>query len=332
MNRADVFALGIDIGGTGTKLGHVDAEGRVHNPRSFPTDAKGTDPCLFLKRLHEHAGVLLDHKNRHIIGIGVSAHGRIDDERRGPIACQSTPALRGLNLRGWLQKEFDLPVVLNNDLTAHALAEYQYGSGCGAQRFLALAVGTGLGAGVIIHGEPLRFLGGTAGDAGRIILEPGGPEDAYGVKGSAEALCGVPAIERLALQRYGRATTAREVITAAREGRDAIAVEIIQEIGGYLGMVLAILSAIFVPERIALTGGTSTAGTVLQQACQRVFDEMMAVYYRQVADLTGGPHEGVDIVLGETGSMAGVLGAVVELLQSYQSHDGETSSEVETGA
>ena len=312
------LALGIDIGGTGTKLGLVDVDGRVQGFRSFPTDARGSDPAPFLSKLHTHVAQLLNEAESNVIGIGVSAHGFIDDERRGPIACESTPALRGVDLRGWLEEHFALPVVVNNDLTAHVLAEHQFGSGRGVRRFMVLAVGTGLGAGVIIDGEPLRFLGGTAGDTGRVILQPGGPKCAYGVSGAAEALCGVAAIERLARERYGRTLTAREVITAARQGDDEIATGIMQEIGANLGRLLASLSAIFFPHRIALTGGTTAAGQVLLDACRQQFEEIMGEYHRIESRLQGDLYNGVEIVLGETGAEAGVLGAVVELFQSHQ--------------
>ena len=66
-----------------------------------------------------------------MIGIGLSVHGYVDPERKGPIVCPNTPALRGLDLRGLMEDNFGLPVVVNNDLTAHVLAEYDYGSGRG---------------------------------------------------------------------------------------------------------------------------------------------------------------------------------------------------------
>lgn len=326
MSDESILALGIDIGGTGTKLGVVDAEGGVEGFRTFPTDAKGSDPAPFLSNLQSAVTRLLDEVQRPVRGIGVSAHGFIDDERRGPIACESTPALRGVDLKAWLGTHYDLPVIVNNDLTAHVLAEHYFGSGRGMRRFLTLAVGTGLGAGVIINGQPLRFLGGNAGDTGRVILQPGGPKCVYGVGGSAEALCGVAAIERLAAERYGRQMTAREIITAARIGDDEIAIGIIQEIGANLGLLLASLSAIYFPHRIALTGGTTAAGPVLLDACRLRFEEIMGEYHRIESRLQGDLYNGVEIVLGEKGAEAGVLGAVVEIFQSIN----QTNTEVDT--
>jgi glucokinase len=308
------LAVGVDIGGTNTKLGLVDRTGQVAAYTHFPTEAVGADPSPFLGRLDTHLRELLTEAPARPIGIGISTHGYIDDQWRGPVACLSTPALRGVDLRGWAETRFGLPAVVNNDLIAHALAEYAFGAGRGVRRFMCLAIGTGVGIGVIVDGQPLRYVGGTTGDAGRLILEPGGQPCKYGVGGSLEALCGVDNIERLALRAYGRAVPAHEVIAAARAGADPAAVAIIEQIGGYLGLALASLVSIFLPERVALTGGTAEAGPVLLQACRRRFVELAGEYHQILAELTGGTFGGVEIVRGESPNESGLLGAVVELL------------------
>jgi glucokinase len=227
----------------------------------------------------------------------------------------NTPALHAVDLKTPLENWFELPVVVNNDLTAHALAEYTYGSGRGARRFLCLAIGTGLGAGVIVDGEPLRFVGGCAGDTGHVILEPGGPPCSSGCRGCAEALCGVPGLERLAFQAYGKAVPAHEVISAARLGDDPLAVSVMTRIGRYLGQALASLSVIYLPDRIALTGGTAEAGPLLLEAVRKRFEELVGDYHHTFARLGGDFYSGVEIVLGENRGETGVIGAAVELLR-----------------
>jgi glucokinase len=130
----------------------------------------------------------------------------------------------------------------------------------------------------------------------------------------------VASIERLARQRYGRGIQAYQIITAARQGNDPIAIEIMEQIGIYLGLALASLCAIFLPERVALTGGTTHAGPVLLEACQNKFKELVDDYHRTIAELTGDYYNGVKIVFGEQGSEAGVLGAVVEFFQQKQAN------------
>lgn len=316
-NTGELWALGIDIGGSNTKMGLVSPSGELVAVHRMPTDARGSDPGPFLERFFPLVDETIRDVQKGLIGIGVSMHGAIDDERRGPLACNNTPALRGLDMRGLLEDRYGLTVVINNDLTAHSLGEYYFGTGRGSRRFMALAIGTGLGAGIIIDGQPLRFGHGTAGDTGRLIIDPDGPVDVYGVRGSAEILCGVPGIERLARLHFGYDVPARDVITAARERSDERAMAVIRQVGEYLGFTLANLSMIFYPDKVALTGGTAEAGEVLLEACRARFYELLGDYYRIVSELTGNAIRPVEIVLG-AGGETGILGAVVELFTKME--------------
>lgn len=305
--------LGIDIGGTSTKIGVVDPDGHMVGFRSMPTDATGEDPVPFLARLMD---LIEPVRSLYAFGgVGASMHGMLDDAGDGAVICNNTPSLRGFNMRAWLASRYGLPVIINNDLTAHALAEYQFGAGKGAKRFLCLALGTGIGAGVVVDGKPLRFLGGRAGDTGRIILDPEGPPDIYGAHGSAEGLCGVAGIERLAAQRYGHPVEARAVITAARAGTDPLAEQIMEQVGAYIGQLLASLCMVFLPDKVALTGGTAEAGSVLLEAARARFEAIAGEYHRILVRTMPQVYSGVSIVLGESRGETGVLGAAVELLE-----------------
>ena len=308
-------AIGIDIGGTNTKLGLVTRDGQITGFRSFATHAQGHDPSPFLTTLRPHVAQLVDLAQGQVVGVGISTHGYLRPDRHGPLVCFSTPALASFDMHAWIRENFALPVAVENDLIAHALAEYTFGVGRGSRRFMCLAIGTGFGAGVIVDGEPVRLVGGTTGDAGRIVIEPGGPKCAYGVSGSAEAMCGVSSIERLALKCYGRPVAAHEVIAAARRGDDLKAAEIMQEIGRYVGLTLGSLCAIFLPERVALSGGVAEAGTVLLEACCQRFNELAGEYHQTLRTLANEFYAGVEIVLGETRFESGVLGSVIELFQ-----------------
>ncbi len=314
MTASNRVAVGVDVGGTHTKLGLVDSAGRISAFQRIPTDARGTDPGPFVTRLLARIDGLLAEAGAEVVGIGVSMHGELDAERRGPIIASNTPALRNFDMRGTLEAHYRLPVDVYNDLTAHSLGEYYFGVGQRVERFMCMAIGTGLGAGVIVKGKPLIIDGGNSGNTGLIILDPHGPVDNNGIRGSAEALCGVRGIERLAQERYGYAVPAHQVIAAAREATDPVAVGIIQQIGAYLGQTLASLSVIFYPHRIALTGGTAAAGPVLLEACRESFEALVGPFFRDIAANTRGHFREVEIVLGEQGSETALLGAVIELL------------------
>jgi glucokinase len=311
-------ALGIDVGGTNTKVGLVDVAGHVYAFERIPTGVGTEPPDPFLSRLKECVRRVLDRAPVDVDGIGLSVHGWTDDARRGPILCVNTPSLHGVDMKGLLSKAFQLPVVVNNDLTAHVLAEYAYGVGQGARRFLCLALGTGLGAGVVVNGQPLRYVGGCAGDTGHVILEPGGPACSTGCLGCAEALCGVDGIERLAREGYGKAVSAHDVISAARTGNDEKALAVMRRIGSWVGQLLASLSVIYLPDRMALTGGTAEAGPVLLETVRSRWDELVGDYHRMYVEM-GDYYDGTEIVLGRTRGETGVVGAVVELLVTGRS-------------
>jgi glucokinase len=306
--------LGIDIGGTHTKMGLVTPDGRITRFGKIPTEARGTSATAFFDRLFPAMDELVA-AHPDLLGIGISAHGEVDRERRRPIIAGNTPALRNVDVRGTIEQRYKLPVVMNNDLTAHALGEYYFGCGNGIQRFMCMAIGTGLGAAMIVDGKPLIIDGGNTGNTGLIVIDPDAPRDPNGIRGSAEGLCGVQGIERLARERYGRPMRADEVITAARAGTDPTANTIMAQVGAWLGHTLASLSVIFYPHRIALTGGTASAGAVLLDACRQRFDDLVGDFFRDLAANTGGHFKDVEIVLGEGGGETGLLGAGVEMFQ-----------------
>jgi glucokinase len=310
--------LGIDIGGTNTKLGLIQPNGDIQFSKKIPTEAKGMNPDAFFSRLFAATDELISAATVFdLLGIGVSAHGEVDRERRRPIIAGNTPALRHVDVRGTIETRYGLPAVMNNDLTAHALGEYYFGCGNGIERFMCMAVGTGLGAALLVDGKPLIIAGGNSGNTGLIILDPDAPRNNNGIRGSAEGLCGVSGIERLAREQYGFPVSAHDIITAARVGRDLIATSIMTQIGAWLGQTLASLSVIFYPQRIALTGGTASAGAVLLDACRLRFNFLVGDFFRDLAANTAGSFKDVEIVLGDGGDETGLLGAAVEIFQQH---------------
>lgn len=315
MKITNSFALGIDIGGTNTKLGIINDGGEISNFDSFPTQAFGNDPHPFISKLEAHVWKALKANPVQLSGIGISTHGYLDEKSKGPIICYSTPSLKGFNFKDWAENTFNLPVIVTNDLIAHSLAEYHYGSGKGSRRFLCMAVGTGFGVGVINYGKPLKLVGGTTGDAGRLILDPKGPQCNYFVHGSAEALVGVANIERLGKKYYQLHKPAHVIIESARNKSDRIAVKIMREIGSHLGHALALLSSIFLPEKVAITGGVAEAGEVLLNACRERFEDLIGEYHRVISKESKDLYQGVEIVLGEFRGESGLLGSTIEFFQ-----------------
>ena len=168
---SSICALGIDIGGTYTKVALVSVDGSILRQESIHTGSHG-DPILFLDCLKETIQTFLPSIPS---GIGISLPGFLTDDGRSIVYNPNTPALVGIDFVEWLSV-FGLPVQTEQDLNSPALAEYYLGSGMGSHRFIAAAIGTGVGVGAILNGEVVRFTGYTTGDSGHIILATIAPE------------------------------------------------------------------------------------------------------------------------------------------------------------
>ncbi len=305
-----VCAVGIDIGGTFTKAGLVSTDGSVRRLVHAPTAAQ-SDPSEYLEWL---CALLTEWARERPIGIGISLPGFLAPDRRSIQFNPNTPSLVGIDFVSLFER-FGLPIVIEQDLSTPTLSEHAFGAGRGSTRFMTATMGTGVGVGVMIHGELLRFTGNCAGDTGHIILEPDGPTCQVGCHGCAEALVTISAVEREATARMSgpaapdgwgsvalESVTARQIIEAARAG-DAMAVDIMRLIGSRIGHWLASLAPIFLPDRIVLCGGIIEAGAPVVSTCRERFLQLTAPDYARCA-----------IVQGRFGELAGIIGAATNLL------------------
>lgn len=305
------LALGVDIGGTLTKIGVVDAAGAILRYVSVPTIACG-DPAPFLVELRHHLRELIRHFQP--VGIGLSLPGFLSPERSTITFNPNTPCLVGLDFAAELGG-LGLPLRFEQDLNAPALAEYHFGERKGTRRLLTAAIGTGLGAAMTLDGELLRYFGAIAGDNGHIILQPDGPPCTAGCRGCAEALIATPAIESLYSLRARRPEAAalrrtieagapipRTVIAAAAAG-DPLAREIMGEIGGWLGQWLASLCPVYMPEVIMVCGGVSAAGQALLEPA-----------VKRLRALSGPEYARAEVLLGSFLGNSGLIGAAAPFL------------------
>ncbi len=301
-------AIGIDIGGTHTKLAVVFDDGEILEIDSISTAAT-SDPALYLEQLLDWVTRAAG-KNK-IAGIGLSAPGFLADDHRSIRYNPNTPALVGIDFFNLFER-FGLPVFLEEDLNVPAVAEYHFGEFRGSRRLLTASIGTGFGAGFVMDGKVLAFSGGTVGDTGHIILEPGGPACTAGCLGCAEALIAIPGIERLAAMHKPGQTPpvkAREVINAVKAG-EGWALEIIDQVGTWLGQWLASVSPIFLPTHILLCGGVAECGEPLRKSAD--------IRYKQ---LTGPEYSNSIVAVSHFGGRAGVIGAAAPFL--VQTRPGE---------
>ena len=274
----DVWA-GIDVGGT--KCAAVlarPAQGRpeILAKRRFDT-AEHPLPMDMLSVLAQAVTQMCASLHASPVGIGVSCGGPLDS-RRGLIL--SPP-----NLPGWdcvpvcdlLREKLGVPVFLQNDANACAVAEWKFGAGRGTRNMIFLTFGTGLGAGLILNGRLYSGTNDMAGEVGHIRLCPDGPVG-YGKRGSFEGFCSGGGLRQLAEMRraaFDGETTltaddlSAKAVAAHADAGDALAKSIYTECGEMLGRGLAVLVDILNPERIVLGSIYARSGHLLRDAMLR---------------------------------------------------------------
>lgn len=277
--------LGFDIGGTkcaAITASCSDGEITLKEKATCPTDLR-ISPTAMIEKLIAMADGLLTAKPD---AIGVSCGGPLDSGRG--IIC-SPP-----NLPGWdhveivkqLQEHYGVPVRLQNDANACALAEWQFGAGKGTRNMVFLTFGTGLGAGLILDGKLYTGTNDNAGEAGHIRLEPFGPVG-YGKAGSFEGFCSGGGLAQLgyakALEQVQRGVVpayfregmtqsdvnAKTIADAADAG-DPTAREVYRLCGEHLGRGLSVLIDLLNPERIVIGSIFARSRELLWPAAEQV--------------------------------------------------------------
>ncbi|MBK7931717.1 MAG: ROK family protein [Bryobacterales bacterium] len=257
-------ALAVDIGGTHTKVAQVNPRGEVVSATKLPTDLDGGAEA-FVQRVTDAAAEVIS-GNGVVGGVGLSVAGFVDSARTSITYNPNLRALEGFPLRSAFAQRFGVPAVLDVDSNAACLAEYHFGAGRGARRLLCLVLGTGFGGAMMIDGELVRFSAEAIGDPGHVIVEPGGPLCSCGGRGCAEALVSAPAIAAAA----GGGRAFADVVRLAGEG-EAHSVQVLRQAGYWLGIAMATLAAIFLPDRIVVAGGVAEAGDLLIEPAREAF-------------------------------------------------------------
>ncbi|MCD1259653.1 ROK family protein [Paenibacillus athensensis] len=258
------IAIGIDVGGTKTAIGLIDEQGHIRNKQSLPTDL-GISPAQMVARMAAVVQAMLDESSissSEIAGIGIGAPGPLDT-RAGLIDCPpNLPGWQGFALVAELRRHFDVPIRMENDATAAALAEKWLGAAQASEHFAFVTISTGIGAGLYAHGRLLTGASGNAGDAGHIVIDPAAGRCACGQLGCWEWVASGTAIARQATELRGIATTAKEAFELAAAG-DALMQPLVERVYRYIGMGCVSLINLLDPELIVLGGGVAQIGEPL---------------------------------------------------------------------
>jgi glucokinase len=305
--------VGIDIGGTKIAAGVVDGEGRILEQLRTETPHKSKSPKVVEDTITDLVLDLADRHDVHAVGIG--AAGFVDAERARVLFAPHL-SWRNEPLRDALSSRLRLPVVVENDANAAAWAEWRFGAGVGSDLLVMVNLGTGIGGAIVRDGWLERGRHGMAGEFGHMTVVPGGHRCPCGNRGCWEQYSSGNALVREARELAAAespvaqplldrvdgdvaAITGPLVTQAAQEG-DAVAVELLQEVGHWLGLGIANLAAALDPGRFVIGGGVSAAGELLIGPAREAFRR----------NLTGrGFRPEADIVLARLGNEAGLVGA-----------------------
>lgn len=276
MSEEQVYA-GIDIGGTNIKYGLLDAGGKVLYREQRPTMAeKGPMPLMHLvTNIAERLLYYAAEENYGVEYLGVGSPGAVDHKAGKVIGpCPNIEGWMGMEIGQVLSERLNLPVLVDNDVNAMALAEARFGAAIGARSVVCLTVGTGIGGAVIIDGNVWHGANSTAGELGHMTIDYDGPKCACGSYGCLEVFCASQGIidrtrARLRKQMTPIFTeilegeienlTIKKLFAAVKKG-DETAIAIVEETGRYLGAGLAGIVNFLNPDVVVIGGGITDGG------------------------------------------------------------------------
>jgi glucokinase len=307
------YVLGFDIGGTKTALvlGTLDAQ--IVRRAELPTPV--TEP---FERAFEVIGTFAQRFLESCQADGLPAPQAIGVAVGGPLDIERGILFAPPHLKQWgqaplkqrLEEWFGLPVFVEHDGNAGALAEFYFGAGRGVCNLIFLTMGTGLGAGIIVDGAIYHGSTDAAGEVGHIRLAEDGPVE-YGKAGSWEAFCSGAGIVKLARWRspevWDPEVTTQQIVSQALAG-DPPALELIEEVGRWLGKGLALLVDVFNPDLIVL----GTLGVVL--------GDLLLEPARKIVQQEALPRSAAacHVVPAQLGSALGDVGCLAPALEAYR--------------
>ena len=310
------YCFGIDVGGTTVKMGLFTTEGELLDKWEIPT-RKEDGGAYILNDVAASVEAKLAEKNiakEDVAGAGIGVPGPTLDT--GYVSICVNLGWKDKNPANELSELLSIPVMAGNDANVAALGEMWKGGGEGYLDVVLLTLGTGVGGGIIINGEIAPSHRGVGGELGHITVNP--DEEATcncGNHGCLEQYASATGVVRIAKKllaaskeesslRTLETVTAKDVFDAAKAG-DHLAVEAVEVLGKYLGLVVANVALTVDPDVFVIGGGVSKAGQVLI--------DVITKYYHKFAKIIG--DNKAKVVLAKLGNDAGIYGAARMVLK-----------------
>lgn len=289
--------LGIDIGGTFTKIGLVDREGSIHFEDEISTRGYNTIE-EFIRALHTHVMRSLEQVEASFLLLGIGVGAPNGNYYEGTIENAPNLAWKGrIEFVKLMENQFNLPILVTNDANAAALGEMLFGDAGDLKNFLMITLGTGLGSGLVVNGDIIYGHDGFAGELGHVLVFDHGRQCGCGKRGCLEAYVSATGIKRTVYELMAEENVESvfrtipfsklkpEIITAQAEAGDPIAIKAFERTGYLLGRALADTVAHISPARIFLFGGLARAGKWIIDPARRSMEEHLLPIYRNKIDI-----------------------------------------------
>jgi glucokinase len=303
------LTVGIDIGGTNIRASVVDAAGEVLDTVQYPTPHSAVALEAALDR------AVRELADRHTLdAVGLAVAGFISQDRTTVRFAPHLP-WRDAPVAKRLTDRLGLPVLLEHDANAAMWAEYRFGAAAGGHNVVLVAIGTGIGAALLVDGTLYRGTYGVAPELGHLQIVPGGRDCGCGKRGCWERYCSGTALAETAIELLATETapsalarelvadpgavTGRRIADAAHDD-DPLAVRVMADFARWLGLGLAFVGDIFDPDLVVIAGGVSSSAPLF-------LDEAREEY---AAAVTGHGHRPLArIRTTQLGEAAGMIGA-----------------------
>jgi glucokinase len=269
------YVIGIDVGGTNIKAGVVDYQANILAEMKVLSEASSSGPDAILNKLQRIVTELISQmKGQSPMAIGFGIPGAIHSVDGVVTQAPNFPALNGMPLRNLMSEKLKLPCFIDNDANCIALGEMWAGAGRGYSHILLLALGTGIGGGVIIDDEMLRGADGMAAELGHIAVEIDGAKCNCGSAGCLETIASATGILRMFREQKSQnakstlnslqdtSITPAVIYAEALKG-DQFSRTLIEQAGRGLGVGMASFINIFNPEIVIIGGGVAAAWEIL---------------------------------------------------------------------
>ena len=325
------YTIGVDVGRTMIRTALCDLEGNICYSDSQLTGE--TTPAedlidrlsVMIKDIMEKSSV----PEEKLLGVGIAMPGLIEEET-GRVILSPDFSWENVPLYDILKEKLSLPVLIENANLSLARAEDLKGAGKNSNFLLCVNMGHGIGAGLLLNGQPYKGCSGTAGELGHMIVTPNGPICSCGNRGCLEAVASGEAIRQKALGILKRGVPsmiselaggdlskieAKTVFDAAKEN-DIVAQSIVNETAEYIGMALANSVNLIDPDRIVLCGGLTRNGDDFIRCIENYFE----------CSRMRGSGRSVKIRTGLLGEYAVALGSTFQYLDAFYAAGGDKNA------